>query len=152
MRKEIVPLSITAPARQGEPAVLECGLFGGHIHKFDESLEESFRIEFPSCTVDQLGVKSKCDTGFERYFSASVAIGYSLGLRAGKTSALVESAAAKARATTVAAAVKATAKSFAELVSDQISAGKSKSDSVRFCIVNHPKEYAAARVVGIPSL
>ena len=152
MRKEITPLKITAPSGPGQPAVLQCESFEGHIHRFDSSLETSFRTEFPSCTVDQLGVKSKCDTGFERYFSGCIAIGYAEGLRAGKTSAFVESAAAKARATTVAAAVKATAKSFAELVTDQVKTGKTKADSIKFCIDHFPKEYSAARVTGIAAL
>ena len=153
MKKEIVPLKIIAPSGPGLPAILECESFGGHIHEFDSSLEASFRTEFPSCTMDQLGVKSKCDTGFERYFAGCIAIGFSQGFRAGKTSALVEAAAIKAR-TAAAAAVttNATVKSFSELVADQVKVGKSKADSIKFCINHFPKEYAAARIVGIASL
>ena len=151
MKKEIVPLSIAPPSGPGLPAILECESFGGHIHRFDEALELTFATEFTGATLDKLGKEAKADSGFERYFCGSVAIGYSQGFKAGKAAAYVESLAATTRAATVAAA-SVVKKTFSELVTDQVKAGKSKSESVRFCIANHPREYALARVIGIPSL
>lgn len=43
-------------------------------------------------------------------------------------------------------------KLFSELVSDQVKTGKTKADSVRFCIQNFPNEYAKAKNLGISSL
>lgn len=159
MRNAISPLSIAAPARPGEPATLDCSAFQSHLHRFDESLEESFRTEFPGTTLDQLAVEAKCDSGFERFWAGCVAIGFAQGLRAGaqglragKASVFVEAALPAARAATAAVNAKATVKPFSELVSDQVRTGKTKVDAIRFCIQNFPKEYALARVVGIASL
>lgn len=149
MKKQIAPLTITAPARPGEPATLDCSPFQGHIDLFEDSLAQTWLAEFPGVTIEQLGVKAKCDSGFERFFATCVAVGFAAGQRAAHMSALVEAAAVKSRAAT---ATKVVEKTFTELVSDQVKTGKTKSDSVRFCIQNFPKQYAAARVVGIASL
>ncbi len=135
--KDTVPLTIT-PGAYGQPAILDCSTFQGHLDQFEDAMAATWSAEFPGSTIEQLGIKAKADGGFERHWAACIALGYAAGAKASR----IEAAIAAARVAATAAAAPKAAATFQDMVKTEIRGGRSKSEAVKLVACANPEAHA----------